>query len=202
MLWSIDGSQKGASSDQCEVTVSRAQVYNSWRWRTFLKLSIDRGLRSIFKRWNSVGFLLTATPKDPNAPGMYSSVRRTLRASSRVWLAAVRHFFAVPLNDPKSFGGHKSYQTPARLDHSHIFRHVLNEWMSSFKIFTSVKGIKFIRYNIWLPVVLSWSHQLVWPVRLPEHLKKHITEKLEKVWWDPRQRAQMRAIPSHKTEIC
>lgn len=131
---------------------------------------------------------------------MYSSVRRTLRTSSRVWLTAVRHFFAVPLNDPKSFCGYKSYQTPARLDHGHIFRQVLNEWMSFFNIFTSVKGTKFIRYNIWLPVILSWQHQLVWPVRLREHLKKHITETLEKVWWDPRKRAQMRAIPSHKTE--
>ena len=121
---------------------------------------------------------------------MYSSVRRTLRTSSQVWLTANRHFFAVPLNDPKSFCGHKSYQTPARLDHGHIFRQVLNEWMSFFKIFTSAKGTKFIRYNIWLPVILSWQHQLVWPMRLREHLKKHIAETLEKVWWDPRKRAQ------------
>ena len=35
MLWSIASCQKRVSADQCRMTVSRAQVYNSWRWYIF-----------------------------------------------------------------------------------------------------------------------------------------------------------------------
>ena len=42
MLWSIDSCQKRVSADQCHMTASWAQVYNSWKWCNFLKLPTDQ----------------------------------------------------------------------------------------------------------------------------------------------------------------
>ena len=42
---------KKVSADQCHMTASWAQVYNSLRWHKFYWFSSDCGLRSIFLRW-------------------------------------------------------------------------------------------------------------------------------------------------------
>ena len=51
MLWLIDSCQKRVSADQHHMTASRAQVYNSWKWRNYLLTScsflIDCRHRSI-----------------------------------------------------------------------------------------------------------------------------------------------------------
>ena len=51
MLWLIDSCQKRVSADQHHMTASRAQVYNSWKWRNYPLTScsflIDCRCRSI-----------------------------------------------------------------------------------------------------------------------------------------------------------
>ena len=40
MLWSIDSCQIRVSADQCDMPVSRAQVYNTFRWGVFLSSQV------------------------------------------------------------------------------------------------------------------------------------------------------------------
>ena len=42
MLWSIDTCQNRISAEQYHVTISRAQVYNSWRSRVFLRFTLTK----------------------------------------------------------------------------------------------------------------------------------------------------------------
>ena len=57
MLWSIDSCHNRVSADQCHMTVSRAQVKNSLRWRVLFNFpaaqlwySTDRRLRKLYFR--------------------------------------------------------------------------------------------------------------------------------------------------------
>ena len=68
---------KKVSADQCYMTVSWAQVYNSSRWRNFLKLS----------RWPVIGFHLIA------GLGLFFKVEFSLlSAYGKRWITSERHF--------------------------------------------------------------------------------------------------------------
>jgi len=68
---------------------------------------------AVFQTANTTYLHYYTIPKDPEAPGMYSSVTIALRASLTGGLLLSTMCFSVPPNDPYSPCDHQSYLFPS-----------------------------------------------------------------------------------------
>ena len=116
MLWSIDSCQKRVSADHSHMTASWAQVYNSWKWGNFSKLStdqlfvlIDRRRRSIFLK---VEFSLLST----YGQSIIHWRRQFLKHPSRASLSALAKSINYKLKEGAHI--HQTMSRPSPVPHA------------------------------------------------------------------------------------